>query len=106
MKILKNTILLCAILALSSCKEKHSIRLTNNYIETVSNMYAGNAFIGTVDPGSTSGYKSIDAGNFQITANLSSGSSLSGAGSVTGKGTHRWTLVLSEAGTLSVRNDK
>ncbi len=67
---------------------------------------AGNAKIGTVENGKVSNYYAINSGNFSISGMSSSGQNLSGSGSVSGRGTHKWTITLSSAGTLSISKDK
>jgi|SRR5688500_5675754 hypothetical protein len=106
MKKLLSILLLASAIIFTSCKEKHTIRFTNNYNESINNARAGNAFFGTVNAGSTSAYHAIDAGNFDITGTSASGQVLKGTGTVSGKGKHEWTLILSSAGQLSIKNEK
>ncbi len=101
------SLLITSIIFLSSClKENHSIRLKNNYPESINNVVAGTAKIGNVASGATSEYKPIDTGNFSISGTSSSGQTLSGSGSISGKGTHKWTMTLSSAGQISLVADK
>jgi len=70
------------------------------------NVTAGTTKIGTVINGKTSPYYAISAGSFTVGGVSSGGQTLSGSGSVTGRGTHKWTIILSSAGTLSIVKDK
>ena len=90
----------------SCLKEDHKIRFKNNYSQVLYNVSAGSASFGTVVPGGVSGYQSVNAGNFTISGNTSTGQPLIGGGSVTGKGKHKWTLTLSAAGQVSIAEDK
>jgi len=65
--VIKSGLILSVIFLFTSClKDNHSIRLKNNYNEQVDNVVIGTANIGTVAPGATSDYKSINTGNFSI----------------------------------------
>lgn len=106
-KIIPLVLIATVILLFTSClKENHKIRFQNNFSQTINNIVAGSAHIGTVGAGSTSGYFSINTGNFSISGSTPAGQQLTGSGSITGKGTHKWTLVLSGSGTLSLSLDK
>lgn len=95
------------IVFFTSClKENHSVRLQNNYAYQVNNFVAGTASIGNVAAGSTSEYKSISTGNFNISGTTTNNQSISGSGSITGKGTHKWTITLSSAGQVTIKEDK
>lgn len=100
------SILLIGIFIFSSClKERHSVRLKNEYAYDVRNFTAGTANIGDVASGATSDYKSINTGNFTISGTTSNGQSVAGSGSISGKGTHKWTITLGANGTCSVKED-
>jgi hypothetical protein len=91
---------------LLSCKEKHTIRFANNYPEKINNIYAGSAYLGDVESGGTSAYKSIETGNFQVSGVSATGKTLSANGTISGKGKNQWTLTLNSAGELSIARDK
>src|SRR5690606_6403497 len=89
-------------LYLTGCfKENHTIRFKNQYHEAISDVRIGTAYIGTVRASSTSHYESINTGNFDLTGVSESGAPLSGSGTISGKGKHKWTLTLSSAGTIA-----
>jgi hypothetical protein len=105
--ILKTLLISSLILLFTACiKENHTVRFTNNYHLTINSVHIGTAFIGTVDPGQTSQYVKINAGNFQITGTSSNGGALMGSGTISGKGKHKWTVALNSAGTVSMMEDK
>jgi hypothetical protein len=91
--------------ATSCLKEDHTIRFRNNFRESILNVRLGNADIGTVGIGGVSSYKSITTGDFNISGNTSSGGTLSGSGSITGKGKHKWTVTLSSSGSITMEED-
>src|SRR3954469_9466478 len=101
MKKIKFILLLSFLtLFLTSCfKENHSVRVKNDYSENLTDISIGTANIGQVDSGSTSGYTSMKTGNFSISGHTVSGQTLSGTGSVTGKGTHKWTVTINYYGS-------
>ncbi len=91
----------------SAClKENHTVRFRNNYNSTLTNIVAGNARLGTVTPGQTSGYQSINTGNFTISGSAANGQVLQGGGSIKGKGKHKWTITLNSSGGISMAEDK
>lgn len=91
----------------SSCLiEKHTIRFKNDYTATIESLTVGYATFGNVSSGQTTAYKGIDTGNFTISGTASDGKKLNGQGTIRGRGKHRWTLTLSLAGTLSIKEDK
>lgn len=108
MKKILGIVLLVAITSFfTAClKENHSVRFQNNYSLTLYDVYVGTASLGTVGAGSVTGYQSINTGNFDITGTTSAGQKLSGSGSLSGKGKHKWTVTLSSSGTVSIAEDK
>ena len=106
-KIKSLSLLIAALLVLTCCvKENHTVRFRNSFNKTINNVVAGTAQLGTVKPGNTSEYKAIETGNFSISGSTDSGEKLSGSGSLSGKGKHKWTITLSSAGTISMSEDK
>lgn len=106
-KLIFATILfLVSTLFFSCLKENHSIRLTNNFSQTIDNVMIGDNFYGSISAGTSSVYKSINTGNFTVSGTSASGGKLYGGGSVTGRGTHKWSVVLGSNGLLSVSEDK
>ncbi|MBN8216367.1 MAG: hypothetical protein J0L75_06970 [Spirochaetes bacterium] len=81
------------------------MRMKSTYPATVYNVKIGTVDFGTVLQNSTSDYKQIEAGSHKITGNTSAGQQLTGTLSVSGKGTHKFTVNLSSAGELSVSED-
>jgi hypothetical protein len=95
------------MLAFMSCmKEDHQVRLTNNFSRTINNVHIGTASLGSVGPGQTSGYQPIQTGNFSISGQTDNGQNLSGSGTISGKGKHKWTVTLSASGSVSMAEDK
>ena len=106
-KIWLSKFLLCIALVISSCtKEEHSIRCRNNFHHTVSSLTIGSVVFGEVLPDKITAYRSIETGDFEISGNFYNGSQLVGAGSVSGKGKHHWTITLNSNGGFSTREDK
>jgi hypothetical protein len=87
-------------------KEKHSVRFENNFSQRIDNVVIGNASFGSVNPGVTTEYKPINTGNFTISGTGANGGQLSGSGTISGKGTHKWTVTLSSSGGVSIAEDK
>ena len=95
------------MLLLTSCvKTEHKIRSQNLYSQDVEELKIGSDAFGTVASGATSNYQSIPEGSGNITGYSTSGQSLSGSYTVSGKGKHNWTVILSASGTMSIKNDK
>ena len=101
-KTIKSALIFSVIFIFNSCvKEHHFIRFRNNYNEQFNNITIGTANIGSVAPGATSDYKSINSGNSSIYGSSASGKSLTGSGSISGQGTHSWTMTLDRFGKIS-----
>jgi hypothetical protein len=100
-------LLLPAMFVFSGClKEDHTIRFRNSFSESLNNVVVGQASFGTIKPGETTEYKSIETGSFELTGKTASGQDLIGSGNISGKGKHKWTLVLSAGGHISMSEDK
>ena len=96
-------------LIFTSCSfdPNHTIRVKNLYSEPFSNVSINSTSYGKVDVGSTTDYKSVDEGSFTLSGTtVTSKTSLSGSGTVTGKGTHKWTLVITSSGGVTISEDK
>ncbi len=105
-KVMKQLVILSFVFFFSSClKEDHSIRLKNVYPEQLKEVQIGTAYLGDVATNATSDYKPINTGKFSISGTTSSGKSLSGSGTLSGKGKHKWTLTVSSSGVCSVAED-
>jgi hypothetical protein len=106
-KLLSISILVSALFLLTCCvKDDHTVRFKNDFNKTINNVVAGTAQLGTVAPGNTSDYKSINTGEFKISGSAATGEQLTGEGTITGKGKHRWTITLSPSGIVSMSEDK
>ena len=92
----------------TSCAKEpsHSIRVNNQYIETINELKINSTDYGTVLSGSISDYKPINEGNFTMSGKMPSGATLTGSGTVTGKGTHLWTITISNAGLFTILEDR
>jgi hypothetical protein len=103
---LLSTLFVLMITLFGSCsKDENTIRFKNEYNLTIDNVQIGNAFFGSVSPGSITGYQSIEPGNFQISGKASNGAPLTGSGSISGKGTHKWTVTLRSSGSVGISED-
>ncbi len=99
--------LLVVALLLTSCsKANHSIRIKNSYSSAFSNVSVGGTSYGSISVGGTTSYKPIDEGNFSLSGTTVGGQPLTGSGSVSGKGTHKWTLTITSGGSVSFAEDK
>ncbi len=99
-------IVICTSIFSSCTKQGEYIRFANYYSTEVYTVVAGTVDIGDVPSGNTSGYKLINTGNFSVSGHTSSGQALSGSGSITGSGTHYWTMTLSASGQMSISLDR
>jgi hypothetical protein len=102
---MKKTIALIAVILIAFCgcrKENHYVRFDNNYHLSVENLRVGTAYFGTVDPGTITEYVSITSGNFSISGKVSNGAQLTGSGTVSGRGKHKWTITLGADGTIGM----
>ena len=84
---------------LSSClKPNHSLRIKNEYSSSLKVVVGPNDY-GTISPGSTTEYKSIPEGSHNISGGVV------GSVSISGKGTHKWTITIGSGGTVSAKED-
>lgn len=99
-------LIVSSTLFLSCSKDPdHSIRIKNSFPVSMSEVKINSTSYGRVATGSTSGYKPVDEGSFTISGSTETGLPLSGSGSVKGKGTHKWTVLISSAGSISISED-
>jgi len=99
-------VILLLVLFLSSCSKKdYALRFKNEFNETINNIKAGNAFLGSVAAGETSGYFTFNGQSFIITGTSATGRPLNTTESVSGKGKHRWTITLKSDGSISFSED-
>lgn len=103
----KNVLIgILSLLLFAACrKEKHSVRFVNEYSEAMIDLGTGQNSFGPLNPGGITAYQSIPSGTFSIYARTSN-QELKGTGLVSGKGTHKWTIIIEPQGTLSVNEDK
>jgi hypothetical protein len=110
MKPILKKLMVVSVLAffLWGCTEDpdHSIRIKNQYSEAMSEVKVNSVSYGQVETGATTGYKPVDEGNFTLSGATVSGLPLTGSGTVTGKGTHKWTLTITSAGGVTMVEDK
>ncbi len=83
----------------------HSIRIKNEYAETINNLKVGPANYGNVISGSLTGYIHVNEGANIVSGSTSLGVVISGTVSVSGKGTHRWTLTIQSTGNVVINED-
>lgn len=100
---------LTAGLMLMGCSKSndpdHYIRVKNEFAETIMNLQVGSANYANVNPGTLTGYIHVYEGVNPISGNTGSGVTLSGSVSVSGKGTHRWTLTILSSGGANIVED-
>ncbi|MCK4664477.1 MAG: hypothetical protein KAT68_16530 [Bacteroidales bacterium] len=68
-------------------------------------MKIGSVSYSDVNSGSTADYKPIDEGTHSLSGTTSSGRNLTGTVSLTGKGTHKWTLKILPSGGAEIKED-
>ncbi len=83
----------------------HSIRIKNSYPYSASNVKIGSVSYGTINTGSTTGYQPVDDGNHDFSCITSNSMSITGTVSISGNGTHKWTLTIGSTGQLSIKED-
>lgn len=108
MKILKIFIAIVAIsLLFSGCSldPDHSIRVKNEYSETILDVKIGSVSYGDVGSAETTSYKPVDEGTHTLAGTTTSGGELVGSVSLTGNGTHKWTLTITSAGGVEIEED-
>ncbi|MFW5877651.1 MAG: hypothetical protein ACOCUP_00920 [bacterium] len=96
------------ILVMSSCEKEadHSIRIKNEIPETITGITIGSVSYGDVPTGSLTEYKPVEEGEHTLSGSSDSGGTLSGTVTVEGKGTHKWTLVITSSGDLEIHEDE
>jgi uncharacterized protein YceK len=104
---IKILIFLTIIVLFAGCalEPNHSIRVKNLYQEKIKTIKIGTATFNNIDYKKTTEYKPIDEGNFSITGSTETYKQIYGSGTVTGKGTHKWTLIINSSGTLTMQKD-
>jgi len=100
--------ILLAIMLLTNCKKapNHSIRVKNSYFESMTDVKVNSTDYGSIAVGVVTEYKPVNAGSFSMSGSSASGLPLTGSGSVTGNGTHKWTATIAYSGALSLAEDK
>ena len=98
-------LVITSFLFTSCLKTEHTVRVKNSYIEAFTDVSVRGTSYGRIESGSTTSYKPIDEGSFTISGSTVSGQQLSGSGSVTGKGIHKWTLTITTGGGVSLVED-
>jgi hypothetical protein len=100
--------ILVAVILLSNCAKSpnHSIRVKNSYNEAMQDVKVNSTSYGSVGVGSTTDYKPVSEGSFALSGSTVSGKILSGSGTVSGKGTHKWTVTITSAGGVTIVEDK
>ena len=102
-----NSIIILLLLVFGSCTKdpNHSVRFENQFSMKLYNVKIGKASYGTVVPKTITDYKPIDEGNFSISGTTDTIVVLTGSGTVSGKGTHKWTAKLNDFGSLEFKED-
>lgn len=108
MKKLRVVIAMLAIgFTLTSCSldPSFSIRVKNEFAETVNNVMVGSVNFGDVNSGSTTVYKPVDEGTHDLSGTTANSGDLTGSVSISGKGTHKWTLTITSSGGVEIEED-
>ena len=108
MKKITLVLFLFASIFLNSCLKgpNHSIRITNYYPEKINNIKIGSVGYGSVEYQKTTAYNPVEDGTHTLSGSSSSGGTLSGSVSISGRGTHKWTLTILSNGGLDFKEDK
>jgi hypothetical protein len=104
-KVLLLSTLITILLAGCLKDPNHSIRIKNSYSVAMSDVKINSTSYGRVEAGATTDYKHVDEGNFTLSGSSINGQALTGTGSVTGKGTHKWTLSIHNDGSIGIAED-
>jgi hypothetical protein len=59
---------------------------------------------GSIAVGAVTDYKPVNEGSFGVSGSTVSGKPLSGSGSVSGSGTHKWTVTIHSSGLILVED--
>lgn len=97
-----------AIVLVVGCSKEsnHMVRVKNSFYEDMRVVKIDAINYGEVKKKAVTEYKSVAAGDFNISGSSSSGLPLTGSGTVKGKGTHHWTLTITSSGAVSFNEDK
>ena len=83
----------------------HYLRVTNSDSLPINDLKIGALNYGDISGGSTTSYKYITEGTHDISGSIGF-TTLGGSFSVTGNGTHNWTLTLNSSGSIGLVEDK
>ena len=84
----------------------HSMFVKNSYPVAMSDVKINNVSYGQIESGATTDYKPLDEGSFTISGTTVNGQPLTGGGSVSGKGIHKWTMTITSTGGVAFEEDK
>ena len=84
----------------------HSMRIKNLYSVAMKDVNINSTSYGSILSGATTDYKPIDEGNFTVSGSTVNGQILTGSGTVSGNGTHKWTTVINSSGSLTLTSDQ
>ena len=92
---------------LSGCDldPNHSVRINNQYPEDIYNMQIGEVSYGHVVSGDLTGYKPMEEGTHALSGTTASSMTITGTVSISGKGTHKWTMKITSSGGFEIRED-
>lgn len=105
-KTLSTTLLLALICFVTSCKDNFQLRVKNEYPTVLNNMTVGPANYGNISSGETSSYKEVSKGENSVSAYNPNGDHLTGSVSLSGRGKHKFTLTVTSAGGVTIKEDK
>lgn len=107
-KLISIIAILLAVVLFYGCKKDpdHYLRINNQYPESIDNVVVGTAGFGSVKTGTLTVYKHINEGVSSLSGTTSSGATVSGIVSISGDGTHRWTMTILPTGAVTIAEDK
>ena len=105
LKILLLTFLAAFMLNGCELEPDHSIRIKNDFAETINNVKIGSVEYNSVNSGALTDYKPVSEGSHTLSGTSESGGTLSGSVSVTGNGEHNWTLTVKSDGNVEIEED-
>jgi hypothetical protein len=83
----------------------HSVRIRNEYHESLLDLYIRGVVYGTVASGETTDYKPFDEGTCGVSATTYSGLQLTGTVTIKGNGKHKWTVTITATGDAPIKED-
>jgi len=104
---IKYIVFILFIIVFASCKKpNHYVRVTSDFIDTLTSFTVGPDNYGTITAGVTTGFQHMPEGTWNVYGyDKSSKTTGSGTVSVYGHGTHYWTVKIDDQGNISILPD-